>query len=132
MASPAVAAASPSGRWLTQDRGGVIEIFPCAHALCGRIAGLAEPHGADGSIPTDHAGKPKCGLVILRDVVESGAGSWNGLITNPDDGATWHCELWVDDRGRLRLRGYVLTPLFGETQVWSPYTGQLGDDCRMG
>src|SRR5262249_42163105 len=76
MASPAVAAASPSGRWLTQDRGGVIEIFPCAHALCGRIAGLAEPHGADGSIPTDHAGKPKCGLVILRDVVESGAGSW--------------------------------------------------------
>src|SRR5262249_7568408 len=70
MASFAMAATSPIGRWLTQDRGGVIEIFACGQALCGRITGLGEPGRAAGNIPTDHAGKPKCGRVILRDAVE--------------------------------------------------------------
>jgi uncharacterized protein (DUF2147 family) len=143
MASAARADMSQTGRWLTQDRGGVIDIYHCeaspprrdraaASALCGRIAGLSEPLKPDGTVPADSSGHPKCGLTILHDAVQSEPGMWTGRITNPDDGTSWHCEFWVDDLGRLHLRGYVLVPLLGQTQTWTPYAGSLSSDCRMG
>jgi uncharacterized protein (DUF2147 family) len=129
--APAAAAPAPVGRWLTEDRGGVIEIFPCAAALCGRIVGMTEPLRPDGKPQTDSAGQPKCGLTILHDAIETEPGQWSGRITDPDDGSDWHCVLSVDAQGRLHLRGYVLLPLLGQTQIWTPYSGRLGADCRM-
>ncbi|MCW3474424.1 DUF2147 domain-containing protein [Limobrevibacterium gyesilva] len=123
---------SPAGQWLTEDGGGVIEVAACGNALCGRIVGMAEPVLPDGRTPVDYAGQPKCGLTILRDAVESDPGVWTGRITNPEDGSVWHCTLSVDEEGRLHLRGYVLVPLLGRTQIWRPYTGSIGPGCRMG
>ena len=128
----AQAAPAPVGRWLTEDRGGVIEIAPCGEALCGRIVGMTEPVRPDGSVQTDIKGRPKCGLTILQRATQTKPGQWSGHITNPDDGTDWGCELSVDAAGRLHLRGYLLVPLLGETQTWTPYTGPIGADCRMG
>jgi uncharacterized protein (DUF2147 family) len=122
----------PVGRWLTEDRGGVIEIFSCGAALCGRIVGMAEPVRSDGKPQTDNQGRPKCGLTILHDAVSTETGQWAGRITDPDDGSDWNCTLSVDADGRLHLRGYVLLPLLGQTQIWTRYSGPLGGDCRMG
>jgi uncharacterized protein (DUF2147 family) len=108
----------------------VIEIAPCGAALCGRIEGLGAPRQPDGTVPRDVKGVPKCGLTILHDVVPSGD-EWSGIITNPDDGTDWHCTLSVDDQGRLHLRGYVLVPLFGQTQIWPRFLGELGTDCAI-
>ena len=36
-----------------------------------------------------------------------------------------------DIPGRLRLRGYVLVPVLGATQTWTPYKGMVTPDCRM-
>jgi len=124
--------ASPVGQWLTEDRGGVIDIFPCGQALCGRIVGMSEPLRPDGSVPKDHAGQPKCGLAILQQGTPDGSGEWSARITDPDDGSQWNCLLSVDRQGRLHLRGYVLLPLLWQTQIWTPYSGRLGADCRMG
>jgi uncharacterized protein (DUF2147 family) len=124
--------ATPVGRWLTEDRGGVIDIAPCGGSLCGRIVGLSEPTGPDGKPKTDNQGRPKCGLTILHDTSQTDPGRWAGHITNPDDGTDWNCVLSVDAERRLRLRGYVLLPVLGQTQVWTPYAGRLGAECRMG
>jgi hypothetical protein len=35
------------------------------------------------------------------------------------------------DNGDLHLRGYVLVPLLGSTQVWTRYAGQPTADCHM-
>jgi uncharacterized protein (DUF2147 family) len=119
------------GRWLTEDGGGVIEIYSCSGGLCGRIVGMREPLNPDGSIARDHAGTPKCGLTLLRDSRQDEPGRWSGHITNPEDGTTWNCTLRVGEDGRLRLRGYVAVPLLGQTQTWSPFRGRLGPDCSM-
>ena len=134
---PAAAAAQEDGarlvgRWLTEDGEGVIGIEPCgADALCGRIVGLTLD-GSEAPTPTDVEGRPLCGLPILEMRAEAGGRRWRGRITNPRDGARWRAEMWLGEDGRLRLRGYLGLPLFGSTQVWTPYAGRLLERCRMG
>jgi uncharacterized protein (DUF2147 family) len=130
-ASPAGAAEGPEGRWLTQTRDGVIEIAACQQALCGRLVGLAEPQGPDGAPSAAASGTPMCNFPLLH-VVPDGRGRWTGRITDPSNGSEWTCTLSVAGDGTLRLRGYILLPLIGQTQIWTRYGGRLGADCTMG
>ena len=128
--APCQAKESPLGQWLTADHDGVIAIAPCGENLCGTIVGMQERADAAGAVPHDQSGQPQCGLVILRDGRESQAGLWQARITNPDTGSIWKCEFWLEADG-LHLRGYVMTPLLGQTQTWTRYTGRIGADCLM-
>ena len=35
------------------------------------------------------------------------------------------------DADHLLLRGYILLPVFGQTQTWTRHAGPLGADCAM-
>jgi uncharacterized protein (DUF2147 family) len=128
---PAWAAGSPVGRWITDDGEGVIAVAPCGAEMCGRIVGMAETRQPDGSAVVDSRGRPQCGLTILVGTSRSDAGVWQGHILDPDDGTTWTCEFWVAPDG-FHLRGYLLTPLFGQTRLWHRYYGAVQPDCRLG
>jgi uncharacterized protein (DUF2147 family) len=119
------------GDWLTADRSGVIRLEPCGGALCGRIVGMAE-WPTDGTVPRDVHGMPQCHLMILRDARREEMNLWSGSITNPDDGNSYGAELWLDDQGRLHLRGYLAIPLLGSTQIWTRYRGKVMPDCHLG
>ena len=118
------------GSWLTEDHGGVIDIEPCGSLYCGRIVGLAAASSGN-PWPKDVNGNSRCGLEIIHGLTETGPDEWTGKITNPEDGQTYSTRLSVDDSGRLRLRGYVLVPLLGQTQIWTRYDGRVAADCRM-
>jgi uncharacterized protein (DUF2147 family) len=118
------------GKWLTESGHGVIEIVRCENAVCGRIIGIdrtpSEP------MPTDVTGRPQCGLQIISEAMQAKDDAWYGRIVDPRDGAIYHAKLWVDDDGRLNLRGYIGIPLLGSTQLWSRFTGRLAENCRFG
>jgi uncharacterized protein (DUF2147 family) len=122
--------ASPIGRWFTGRDAGVIQIEPCGENLCGRIVGLTLDHPTD-PMPTDYRGRPQCGLIIIHDARRTGADEWTGRISDPRNGRSYNARLRVDPYGRLQVRGYVGLPLFGETLIWSPYTGRLGEHCEL-
>lgn len=126
--------ATPVGTWLTEDRRGVIEIGPCGAVLCGRIAGMAGFAAGDPP-PTDFQGRPQCGLEIIHDIVPAEPGEWNATITNPENGNLYGARLSLDDRGRLRLRGFLRLPLLGSalgsTQLWTAYAGHLTAECQI-
>lgn len=122
---------SPEGQWMTQERGAVIDIEPCGTSLCGRIAGIAD-WPANGSVPVDVHGHPQCGLAIITDVRPGSASRWAADITDPENGHVYDAQLWVGEDGQLHVRGYIGLPLFGETQVWTPYTAPVPMDCRLG
>jgi len=117
------------GLWLTQDGGGVIRIATCGGVLCGWIAGLDLGPGEEPE--RDVHGRSQCGLPLIQALEQVTAAEWRGSITNPRDGRTYDARLSLDQQGRLNLRGYVLVPLFGSTQVWTRYNGEIGPDCRM-
>ncbi len=118
---------SPAGRWLTEDRGGVIEIAPCRDALCGRIIGMTY----EGKMPVDRWNRPQCGLGLLYGL-KPGEASWNGQVLDPKSGKMYSAKVSLPDPDTLELRGYIGLALFGETVTWTRYAGgPIGPDCRM-
>jgi uncharacterized protein (DUF2147 family) len=43
----------------------------------------------------------------------------DGHIYNGENGKTYNANISLQPDGKLRLRGYVGTPMFGETQLWT-------------
>ena len=119
----------PLGRWLSQDHDGVFEIGACGETVCGRLVGMRYR----GAMPTDKAGHPQCGLMMLTGFLRQrdDPARWNGKILDPEAGRTYHAVIWSPSPGLLDLRGYLLLPLFGQTQRWTRYDGPIGAACRL-
>jgi uncharacterized protein (DUF2147 family) len=135
-ASP-VSAQSVMGTWLTQSKAAEVQIAPCADAalgpVCGTIVKLIDPKTADGKpmAPetvtdlhnTDPAqrGRKVLGMVMLSGFQKTADANAfeSGTIYNGENGKTYKANISLQTDGTLRLRGYVGTPLFGETQVWT-------------
>ncbi len=132
-ATASAKAANPEavmGIWWTQDRDGVVEIYPCPSGLCGRVAGIVH-FKPDGSPPEDLHGHSRCHLRLIPDGKVGSDGVWDSHITNPDDDKTYTIRLQVDADGRLRMRGYIGLPLFGRTVFWTRFSQQLSADCHI-
>jgi uncharacterized protein (DUF2147 family) len=125
------------GVWLTASKSAEIRLAPCADAahgpLCGTVIRLIDPKDADGKplVPdqvTDlHNADSKLrerkviGMVLLYDFKTGPAPNAyeGGTIYNGENGKTYNATLGLQADGTLRLRGYVGTPLLGETQIWT-------------
>ena len=113
------------GRWLSESRKGVIEIYPCADKLCGKLFWLVDPI-RDGAPAVDRNNKdpalrqrPLCGLTMLGDFQQVDANRWgDGWIYSPENGKTYRATMTLDG-DQLKLRGYIGIPLLGETQTWT-------------
>ena len=122
------AAQSVEGLWITGDRDGVFEIGPCGDRLCGRLVGMR--YG--GAMPLDVWHRPQCRSQLMtgfRPIGESGR--WAGTILDPDDGNRYAATIWSPRPGVMKLRGYVLLPLFGETRTWIRFAGTIGAACKL-
>jgi uncharacterized protein (DUF2147 family) len=125
------------GTWLTASGVAQVRIGPCADQasgpVCGFIVGLINPKGPDGKVvspevATDYRNAdPKLrdrkviGMALIwgfkktsdPNVFES------GQIYNGENGKMYNANISLETDGRLKLRGYVGTPMFGETQYWT-------------
>ncbi len=134
------AAAQPSGvfgTWLTESGVAQVRIEPCPDArngpLCGHIVGLINPKGPDGKVvppetATDYRNenaalrsrKVICMPLIWGFKKTNDPSTFEeGQIYNGEDGKTYTANITLQPDGKLRLRGYVGTPLFGKTQLWT-------------
>jgi uncharacterized protein (DUF2147 family) len=135
---PAVAQApTMMGVWLTPTKSAEVRLAPCADAargpICGTVVRLIDPKGADGKplVPeqvTDmHNADPSLrqrkvlGMVLLYGFKPGSApnGYEDGTIYSAENGKTYKATLGLQADGTLRLRGYVGSPMFGETQIWT-------------
>ncbi len=130
LSGPAAAQGTPVGQWLTEGRDAVITVAPCGAALCGRITGITLDR-PDDPIPTDYQGRSQCGLTIIRNATRDGEDGWVVRIMDPRSGREYRARMALDGKGRLRVRGYLGIPLFGQTEVWTPYLARVPEDCRL-
>jgi uncharacterized protein (DUF2147 family) len=121
---------SPVGLWQTIDDvtkkpTALIRITEQNGQLQGRIEKLIVAPGANANPPCSactgaRKDQPVVGLTILSGLKKDGAGYSGGEILDPNNGKTYQSKLTVQDGGKkLGVRGYVGTPLFGRSQVWT-------------
>jgi len=125
------------GTWLTASGVAQVKIAPCPDPkngpLCGFIVGLINPKGPDGKVvppevATDYRnenaslrGRKVIGMPLIWGFTKTNDPNTfeNGQIYNGENGKMYNANISLQPDGTLRLRGYVGTPLFGETQVWT-------------
>ncbi|WIM14190.1 DUF2147 domain-containing protein [Enhydrobacter sp.] len=130
-------APSVMGTWLTASGVAKVRIAPCTDAasgpICGYIVGLIDPKGPDGKVvapdmATDYRNadpalrsRKVIGMPLIwgfRKTSDPNAYE-DGRIYNGENGKIYNANINLQPDGRLRLRGYVGSPMFGETQVWT-------------
>lgn len=124
---------SPVGRWKTiDDESGkarsIVEITDTGTELQGRVVEIFYEPGdktdpicelCDGALKD----KPVIGMTFLWGLMRDGDpkdATWaSGSVLDPKNGKIYNAKLSLIEGGqKLRMRGFIGTPLFGRTQVW--------------
>jgi uncharacterized protein (DUF2147 family) len=128
---------SVMGTWLTASGIAQVRIGPCPDPangpICGLVAGLINPKGPDGNavgpdMATDYRNpdpalrtRKVIGMPLIwgfKKTADPNAFE-DGHIYNGENGKIYNANISLQPDGKLRLRGYVGTPMFGETQLWT-------------
>jgi uncharacterized protein (DUF2147 family) len=114
------------GEWMTADGKAKVQVYRCDSLYCGKIVWLKEPVKNGKEVVDDKnpdpalQNKPVIGLVIVREFSFDGEDEWTGgKVYDPESGDTYSGKMTLKDEHTLRLRGYILIPLLGRTEIWT-------------
>jgi uncharacterized protein (DUF2147 family) len=125
------------GTWLTESGVGQVRIAPCADPaqgpVCGTIVGLINPKGPNGQVVAPDAvtdshnenaalrSRKMIGIPLIWGFKKASDPNAfeDGKIYNGEDGKTYTANISLQADGKLRLRGYIGSPMFGKTQLWT-------------
>ena len=111
-ASPALAANSILGDWVTQDRDAIVRIAKCGKTVCGRIQKfLVTPPNGAGQKDIHNPDKTKrdrtvLGMAILTGFTPDGD-IWRGKVYDPKTGKTYRSEVNLNSANSLKMKGCV-------------------------
>ena len=126
-----------TGVWLTASGVAQVKIGSCPDPkngpICGFIVGLINPKGPDGQVvapevATDYRNENPAlrsrkviGMPLIWGFKKTNNPNEfeEGQIYNGENGKIYSANISLQPDGKLRLRGYAGTPLFGETQLWT-------------
>ncbi len=120
--APAAPPPGVLGRWLSENKEGVIEIYAAPDGtLEGRIVGGKFPERRDDKNP-DPALRSRLlfGILIMKGMKADDAEHWSGgTIYDPDTGNTYRCKMKLAGPDRIDLRGFIGFALIGRTSHWT-------------
>ena len=112
------------GKWLSEDKEGITEIYEQNGKFYGKIVWLKKANDDKGSPLKDTENpvpklrqRPLLELVIINELSYNNKGWSNGSVYDPKSGKTYACKLWLTNDNTLNVRGYV--GLFHSTEVWT-------------
>lgn len=120
-------AGSVLGKWKTIDdetgkATSVIEIFEKHNRIHGRIVELLNSKAKNPKCEKcdgEDKNKPIIGLTVLRGLKKDKDGDYSdGRILDPKHGRIYKCNLSLESKDLLRVRGYIGINLIGRTQFW--------------
>lgn len=121
-----VSAQDVFGKWKTIDdetgeAKSIVEIYQENGKVYGKVVEILNPDKQDAKCkdcPGDAAGKPILGLVILKDLKKDGSEFNGGFILDPNNGKQYKCYIELENKDKLKVRGYVGFSLLGRSQYW--------------
>jgi uncharacterized protein (DUF2147 family) len=109
------------GRWLSQDKKGITEIFEDNGKFYGKLVWIRPDRGTpltDIENPDkSKRSQPLLNLVILKGFIHSYNEWKDGTVYDPENGKTYTCTMRLVNNNTLRVRGYWGP--FYRTEIWS-------------
>ena len=62
--------------------------------------------------------KPIEGLVVIKGLNKKGNEYKGGKILDPKSGNLYNCIIILEEKDKLKVRGFIGISLFGRTQYW--------------
>ncbi|MEH6790021.1 DUF2147 domain-containing protein [Parasphingorhabdus sp.] len=111
-ATPAQAANSIQGDWITADKDAIIRISQCGKTVCGRIHKylVAPPNGV-GQKDVNNPDKSLRSRTLLGMAILTGFTPdddiWRGKVYDPKSGKTYRSEVSLQSANRLKMKGCI-------------------------
>ncbi len=113
------------GLWYTEGHEGGVELYSCGDKICGKFYWVNQRPG-EGIAKDDHnpdltkRHRLLCHMQFMGDFIADGHGHYeDGWIYSPRHGQNFEAEMTLVGPDTLDLHGFVLTPIFGESQTWT-------------
>jgi uncharacterized protein (DUF2147 family) len=114
------------GKWKTIDdisgkEKGIVEIYERNGVVYARILEIFEAEHRNKKCTLcsgEDKDKPLLGLVIIRGLRKDGDEYTGGKVVDPKIGKYYRCYIKLEEKDKLKVRGYIGVPLLGRTQYW--------------
>lgn len=115
------------GRWLTDDRSGIVEVAPCGPALCGtlvRVLAPAAPVRDINNPDPELRSRPLVGVRILSGLKPAGGRWQGGRAYDPKAGRSYRASISLGSSARLDVTGCIL--FLCQTRHWTRVAEETG------
>jgi|TARA_R110000868_G_scaffold72169_7_gene210662 uncharacterized protein (DUF2147 family) len=120
-----------TGKWKTiDDQTGeaksIIEIYEQGGKIYGKVIEILNPARRKGlcqNCAGEDRNKPILGLVVLKGLSKDGDEYDGGKILDPQTGKVYKCLIALEEKDKLKVRGYIGFSLIGRTQYWTRIRG---------
>ncbi len=114
------------GKWKTVDdvsgeAKSILEIYEEDGKVYGKVVEILKEGRQDAvcdACKGEDKGKPIMGLTIIRGLEKDGDEYSGGRILDPENGKLYKCYITLEEKDKLKVRGYVGFSLLGRTQYW--------------
>lgn len=119
-------AQSVLGKWKTFDDAtgeakSIVEITERNGKIYGKVVKLLNPKMAGlkcKDCPGADKDKPVVGIEVLKGLSKNGNKYDDGKILDPSSGKIYKCNIQLDGKNTLKVRGYIGFAALGRTQTW--------------
>ncbi len=114
------------GKWKTIDDEtgkpkGIVEIYEKEEKIYGKIIEILEAENRNKKCTLCSGvdkNKPILGLTFIKGLIKDGSEYNGGKVLDPKNGKLYKCYITLDEKDKLKVRGYIGISLFGRTQYW--------------
>ncbi|MFC4816964.1 MULTISPECIES: DUF2147 domain-containing protein [unclassified Flavobacterium] len=126
LACTQINAQTVTGKWKTiDDKTGksksVVEIYENNGKIYGKIVEIFDETKRDRKCDKcegSDKNKPVLGMVIIRGLQKDDNEYSGGKILDPESGSLYKCNLKLEGKEKLVVRGYMGISLIGRSQTW--------------
>ncbi len=115
------------GKWKTIDdetgkAKAIIDIYEKSGKIYGKVVTIIEEeHKGDLCVNCsgEDKNKPIVGMVIIKGLSREGNNEYgSGKILDPKNGKIYKCFIQLEEKDKLKVRGYIGFSILGRTQFW--------------
>lgn len=115
----AVSSSPIEGRYWTEDKSGIIELYRNGEEVSGRVLWRSKPLKDEQNPDPELRGRSMVGVTFLTGFTQAENEWRGGTVYSADNGRTYRGKLWLENDGQtLKMRGFLGISLLGRTATF--------------